>query len=261
MERYPMNKLKTYALMLVLASGSALAAERGRTPLSRSPLVVGAVSHLLLPTSASTPGKFGAFFKTKVSIFNATTYSYTIRAGLSQSGGEVATADIRMAAGQTRTYEDFLFDVFGASGAGAVDLDSQDSRFLFIVNAAVYTDSSNGRYTTSVQFGDEAANIIPSRPGFVVGVSVDEFSRLNVGCASNTSATQTITVQAFDANYVAVGQPFSFQMAPFGWNQYAVNVSLFNGGVRIDTTGNAVCFGVEVDNVSNDGTYQLAVPF
>jgi hypothetical protein len=243
----------------LLAASPCLAASR--RPLGVSPLVTGAVSHLLLPTSASAPGRFGAYYKTKISIFNATNSSYSIRAGLSQSGGEVASASIPIDPGETITYDDFLYDVFGVTGAGAIDLDSGNANDLFIVNAAVYTDSAYGRFTTAVQFGDEASNIIPARPGFVVGISVDEVSRTNIGCASNSSFPQSITFQAFDKDNVALGSPFTFTLAGFGWAQYSLNASLTNGGVRIDASDNAVCFGVEVNDISNDGTYQLAVPF
>jgi hypothetical protein len=256
-----MSKLASAACAALLASTPALSAQRRPLSSSPSPLVVGAVSHLLLPTAASGPGRFGSFYRTKISIFNASTFDYMIRAGLSQGSGEVASSTISIRSGETLTYDDFVFDVFAASGGGAIDLDSGDARFLFIVNAQVYTDSASGRYTTPVQFGDEASNIIPSRPGYVVGVSVDATSRTNIGCASNSSFAQTITFQAFDSANFAVGSPFSFALAGFGWAQYAMNVPLTDGGVRIDATDKAVCFGVEVNNASNDGTYQLAVPF
>jgi hypothetical protein len=253
-------KLTAAGLALVFAAAPATLGA-ARRPLAARPQVVGAVSHLLLPTSVSAPGRFGAFYKTKISIFNATGNTYTIRAGLSQSSGEAASASIPISPGETVTYDDFLFDVFGATGAGAVDLDSGDVNDLFIVNAEVYTDGPCGRFTTPVQFGDAASNIIPSRPGFVVGVSVNSQSRVNIGCASNSANPQTITFQAFDRNDVAIGDPFSFTLAGFGWAQYTVNFAFDDGGVRIDATDQAVCFGVEVSNTSNDGTYQLAVPF
>jgi hypothetical protein len=40
-----------------------------------------------------------------------------------------------------------------------------------------------------------------------------------------------------------------------------VNVPLSNGGIAIEATENAVCYAVEVNNASNDGTFQLAIPF
>jgi len=257
-----------------LASGIAVASEeqqrrplgeesRGsRDPLTgRSSLAVGAVSHLLLPTSANVNGQFGAVFKTKVSIFNAVNASYSIRVGLSTSGGEIAHTFISVSPGQTVTYNNILADLFGYSGGGAIDLDSGNTNYLFIVNSQVYVDTVSGRYTTAVQFADDLGDIVPSRPGFVVGVSINSVRRTNIGCASNSGFDQTVTFQAFDANNFTVGSPFSFNLAAFGWSQYGVNLSLTNGGIRIDATRNAVCYAVEVDNTSNDGTFQLATPF
>lgn len=53
----------------------------------------------------------------------------------------------------------------------------------------------------------------------------------------------------------------TFVLAPFGWNQFAYTGSLTNGGIYVTATQSAVCYAVEVDNTSNDGTYQLATPF
>jgi hypothetical protein len=232
-----------------------------RTPEGVTPLVVGAVSHLLLPTSANVNGQFGAVYKTKVSIFNAVNASYSIRAGLSTSGGEIAHIFIPVAPNQTVTFNNILSDLFGYSGGAAIDLDSGNSGHLFIVNSQVYVDTVSGRYTTAVQFADDLGDIIPSRPGFVVGVSVNSARRTNIGCASNSGYDQTITFRAFDSSYVLVGSPYSFTLAAFGWAQYGVNLSLTNGGIYIEASQNAVCFAIEVDNTSNDGTFQLAVPF
>ena len=233
-----------------------------RTAEGRVPLAVGAVSHLLLPTSANATGRFGAIFKTKVSIFNAVNSSYDIRVGLSDSSGEIAHTFVSLSPGETLTFNNILGDLFGFTGAGAIDLDSGSTAFLFIVNSQVYVDTVAGRYTTAVQFADDLGAITPSRPGFAVGVSNDSLRRLNVGCASNTSVSQTITFQGFDRDNFAVGDPFAFTLVGFGWGQFfAANFSLTNGGVRITTTGNAVCWAVEVDNISNDGTFQLVTPF
>ena len=91
-----MKKLSTGILGILLAAAPLCAAPR--TAAGKAPLVVGAVSHLLLPTAASSPGRFGAFYKTKISIFNATGSSYSIRAGLSQGSGD-STGDTRATSG------------------------------------------------------------------------------------------------------------------------------------------------------------------
>jgi hypothetical protein len=227
----------------------------------RSANAVGAVSHLLLPTSANVPGLYGSYYKTKVSIFNAVGASYSIRAGLSGPDGEITHAFIPIGPGQTVTFNNFDSDVFGVTGAGAIDLDSGDPNHRFVVTAQVYVDTANGRYTTAVQFADDLGIVTPSRPGYIVGVSVNSQRRTNVGCASASSEPQTVTFQAFDASNTSVGGPLSFTLAPFGWSQYAYAGSLTNGGIYVTATQGAVCYAVEVDNVSNDGTFQLATPF
>ena len=232
-----------------------------RSALAPHALAVGAVSHLLLPTSANVNGAYGAVFKTKVSIFNAVDATYQIRIGLSVSGGEIDHRYLTIDPYETVTFPNILQDVFAYYGGGAIDLDSGNDGHVFIVNSQVYVDTVSGRYTTAVQFADDLGAITPSRPGFVVGVSVNGSSRTNIGCASNSAYDQTITFQAYDANGYTNGSPFSFTLSGWGWSQYSYNGSLTNGGILIKATQNAVCYGVEVNNVSNDGTYQLATPY
>jgi hypothetical protein len=226
---------------------------------SKAPLVVGAVSHLLLPTSAYGTGQFGAVFKTKISIANVTGNSYTIRAGFSTQDGEVASRTFTILAYETLTFENFLNDVFQTTGAGAIDFDSLNTSNRFIVNAQVYVDGPNGRFSTAVQSADEAGTIIAGRPGYVVGVSVNGFDRTNFGCASDSASPQTITAQVYGPENESLGS-LTFDMNPYGWNQVGVPIGVTNGILVISSTQRAVCYGVVVDNVSNDGTFQLAVP-
>lgn len=264
------------SLVLGLASGMVSAADstdfprrplgeesRGARAALATPhsLAVGAVSHLLLPTSANANGQFGAVYKTKASIYNAVNATYSIRAGLSVGSGEIAHVYITIGPGQIFTYNNLLSDLFGYYGGGAVDLDSGNANYRFVVNSQVYVDTLSGRYTTAVQFADDLGDIIPSRPGYVIGVSVNSLRRTNIGCASNSPYDQTVTFQAFDANNYAVGNPFPFTLLAWGWAQYSVVLSLTNGGIYVTATQNAVCYAVEVDNTSNDGTFQLATPF
>ena len=224
-------------------------------------LAVGAVSHLLLPTSANVNGAYGAVFKTKVSIFNAVDATYQIRMGLSVADGEIDARSLTIGPFETVTFNNVLQDVFGYYGGGAIDLDSGNTSHVFIVNSQVYVDTASGRYTTAVQFADDLGAVVPARPGFVVGVSINGSSRTNVGCASNSGYDQTITFNAFDRNGYTVGSPFSFILKAWGWGQVSYTGSLTNGGILIRATQNAVCYGVEVNNLSNDGTFQLATPF
>jgi hypothetical protein len=251
-----MKKLMVLASALVL-SAPLLGGEAHVR--SAAPLVVGAVSHLLLPTSAYANGQFGAVFKTRLVVANVTGFSYPIRVGFSTQDGEVAARSFTIDAFETLSWDNFLADVFQTGGAGAIDFDSGNTDYRFIVNAQVYVDGPNGRFSTAVQSADEAGTIVSGRPGYVVGLSVNAFDRTNLGCASDSGFAQTITASVYSASNQFLGS-FSFAMNPFGWNQVPVDIGVTDGIMVISSTQRAVCYGVVVDNVSNDGTFQLAVP-
>ncbi len=251
-----MKKLMILASALILSAPLLAEEARVRSP---GPLVVGAVSHLLLPTSAYGTGQFGAVFKTKISIANVTGSTYAIRAGFSTRDGEVASRTFTIYGYETLTFENFLSDVFGLSGAGAIDFDSGDPAYRFIVAAQVYVDGPNGRFSTAVQSADEAGTLTSGIPGYVVGVSVNGYDRTNLGCASDSAFSQTITADVYGPANESLGS-FSFTLSPFGWEQVGVDIGVTNGTMVVRSSERAVCFGVVVDNVSNDGTFQLAVP-
>ena len=238
-------------------SGPLGAAELPR----RAPAVMGPASHVILPTSANVNGQFGAVFKTRVSIFNSSIYDYSVRAGLRVQSGEIAVQYIFIQAGHTLTFNNFLADVFAFTGGGAIDLDGGDIDNVFLVNAQVYVDTAAGRYSTSVQAADDLSAITPIRTGLVVGVSVNATFRTNVGCASLTSAPQTVTFSVFNSSSRLMAPPFTLQLAGLGWDQVILAMPFTNGWIQVETTGDAVCYAVEVNNASNDGSYQLAAAF
>lgn len=246
------------ALFALLLPAPARAAERRALGVGTAPQVLGASSHVLLPTAAYVNGAFGAVFRTRISITNVTGNSYTIRAGFSGRAGEVASQSFTIFAHETRTFDQFIQTVFGSSGAGAIDLDAGDAANRFLVNAQVYVDTPNGRYTTAVEPADETGTITPDHPGWVVGVSVDNFDRTNVGCASDSAQPQHVIVQVLDPSGNMIGGT-GIDLAPYGWDQVSVNVPVSGGALYLTTDQRAVCYGVVVDNVSNDGTFRLAV--
>ena len=251
-----MKKLFVLASALMFATPLLAAEAHVRSP---APLVVGAVSHVLLPTSAYLNGQYNSVYKTRISISNVTGYAYAIRAGFSKETGEVADRTFTMLAYETRTWDNFLGEVLQTSGAGAIDFDSGDTAYRFIVSAQVYVDGPNGRFSTAVQSADEAGTIVSGRPGYVIGISANGFDRTNFGCASDSPLPQTITGRVYSPSNAFLGE-ISFDMNPWGWMQASVNIGVTNGTMMISSTQRAVCYGVVVDNVSNDGTFQLAVP-
>lgn len=106
--------------LIVLASALVLSAPLlgGEAHVrSAAPLVAGAVSHLLLPTSTYADGRSGAVSRTRLVVAIVTGFSYPIRAGFSTQDGEVAARSFTIGAFETLTRDSSLADAFRASGA------------------------------------------------------------------------------------------------------------------------------------------------
>ena len=103
----------------------------------------------VIPTMANSPGRHGAYYRTKVILSNFDSdLDLTIR--LYGPGGAVAWRHRSIEANYYRTWNNFLEEVFDYQGAGAVEFSGNAP---FTVSAEVYTTSSNGRYTTVVHNG------------------------------------------------------------------------------------------------------------
>ncbi len=246
-----------------LAEGPAL--DRETHPLGlalATPLAV-------IPTSANTPGRFGAYFKTRVVVHNLTSRSYTISALLCGPSGIVSERSISMSPNQYLSYDNFLQDVFNYEGAGAVILLAEISSlnlndpdlignapFKFSVTAEVYSDSPNGRYTTTVVNG--IVPLVDAGPeAYSAGVTAGPDQRVNVGVFNFGDSTTSVQAVVHDSSGMVV-QTIHFTVGAFSWQQKNVSRPVTNGFIswRIDASPDTLPYlwAVSVDNQSNDGT-------
>ena len=75
----------------------------------------------------NTPGFGGATFQTYVALLNPTASSFTVDATLYDTAGTKHNATIALAAGELKTYQNFLAEVFQYTGGGAVTLKAPES--------------------------------------------------------------------------------------------------------------------------------------
>ncbi len=222
----------------------------------------------VIPTAANSPGRFGAYFKTRVVIHNLTTNSYALDAILCGPNGIVAQRSISMSANQYRWYDNFLQDVFDYRGAGAVilagDINSlnldgadlvTDAPYKFSVTAEVYSDSPNGRYTTTVVNG--IVPLVDSGPrAFSAGITVGQDQRVNIGVFNLGVSTVPVQAIVHDSSGF-VTQTIDFSVGTLSWQQKAVTNNVANGYIRWQfdaRDGLPFLWAVSVDNRSNDGT-------
>ena len=228
----------------------------------------------VVPTMANSPGRFGAFFKTKVVIYNPTDFDYSIYITLYGPNGEVETKSLRVDPNTYYTYSNFLEQFFNYSGAGAVKFDSWfdppggSSDFDFSVYAEVYTESPNGRYSTVVVDGEGAEDINLGTSSIVddgrivanAGLTSNADQRINVGLFNDDYSANTYLVVVGDGAGNIV-ETVTMEVPGHSWAQKPITARFEDGVIAwgcVQAYCNAYPWVVTVNNKSNDG--QLAQP-
>jgi hypothetical protein len=205
-----------------------------------------------IPVVANTPG-IGGTFQSYVSILNPTASAYTVTASLYDGAGTKRTAQISLAAGELKTYQNFMDSVFnGLTGAGAVTLQAPDStggthNNRFIISTEVRTSGTHYSMTIPVlEFPGTGSR------AFAPGVTVDSNTRTNVGCFDQSGAANSIKATVLDSTGKLTLGSVTLNLAANGWGQTAIPTIVSNGTIQFDPTDAAVCYASVVDNVTND---------
>jgi hypothetical protein len=207
-----------------------------------------------VPVMANAAG-VGGTFQTYVALLNPTSSSYPITVTLYDAAGQKHTGTITLAAGEQRTYANFLDSLFQYSGAGAVTFESGASlggahNNRFIVNVEARTAAN--RTGTAIPVLDFAGS---SSPSFSPGVTVDSNTRTNIGCFDQSGAANLVTATVLDSTGAQTIGSINLQLAPNGWLQAPVTSFVSGGYVRFAPADSAVCYAVVVDNATNVGRF------
>ena len=211
---------------------------------------------LTVPVMANTTGVSGVVFQTYVSILNPTSSAFSVNVSLYNAAGTKTDAVITLAAGEQKTYANFLDAVFHATGGGAVTFRSDNPANRFIVDAEVWTSGS--RYGTSIPALEFAGS---DSPAFAPGVTVSAASRTNVGCFNQSGAANSITASVRDASGAMTLGSVTLNLAAHAWGQTALSTIVSNGYVEFEPSDTAVCYAVVIDNDTNDGRFISAAEY
>ena len=259
--KYAVKKLiACWGLLMVLglpAFAETPIAERERMEVANA-----LVSAAVIPAAANNPGLFGAHYKTRVVIFNPTEGAVSITATLFDHNGPIGQNEIPVEANRFQVWDNFLGEVFDHSGAGAVSLMAGPGD-LFYMTAEVYTDSPNGRFSTTVVNGIVPVFQPGNEPDFNVGINVNESRRTNIGVwnMNMEDMPSSIEAQVFDASGTMI-QTIGFELKARAWQQKGITAPVDNGLVVWVIKGESqqhYFYAVEVDNQSNDGTLNWSV--
>lgn len=202
-----------------------------------------------VPVVANTTGVGGATFQTSVSLLNPTSSSFVVEATFYDAAGTKHQATISLAAGELKSYPNFLDSVFHITGAGAVTLKSVTGTNRFVVNAEIWTGTTN-RYGTSVPVLEFAGSDSRS---FSAGITVDTNTRTNIGCFNQSDTANFVKATILDSTGDLTLGTVNLPLAANGWGQTSVTTIVSGGQVQFDPQGAAVCYAVVVRNSTNDG--------
>src|SRR3954452_1671506 len=214
-----------------------------------------------IPVVANTPG-IGGTFQSYVALFNPTSSAFSVTATLYDANGTKRTALIPLAAGELKTYSNFLDAVFsGFTGGGAVTFSSPDTsggtrNNRFIVNTEVRTAGT--RYSTAIPVLEFAGS---GSRSFAPGITVDSNTRTNIGCFDQSGAANSVKATILDNTGTQTLGTVTINLAANGWRQTAVSSIVSNGNIPCDPTDSAVCYAVVVDNATNDGRFISAAEY
>jgi hypothetical protein len=214
-----------------------------------------------LPVVANVPGIGGAF-QSYVALFNPTSSAYSVTATLFDAAGTKRTALIPLAAGELKTYTNFLDSVFnGFTGAGAVTFSSPDTsggtrNNRFVVTSEVRTAGT--RYGTTIPVLEFAGS---GSRSFAPGITVDSNTRTNIGCFDQSGAANSVKATILDNTGKQTIGTVTLPLAANGWRQTAVTSIVSGGYVQFDPADSAVCYAVVVDNSTNDGRFISAAEY
>ena len=215
----------------------------------------------VIPAVANAPGRFGAHYKTRVVIFNPTSRDYSIAARLYGTNGLISRKDIAIDSGKYLVWDNFLGEIFDYTGGGAVWLRASGEDDKFYMTAEVYTDSPNGRFSTTVVNGIVPLFLRGKEPEYNPGISVNQNRRTNIGVFNISTDPSSIEAKVHDAFGMLV-QTIGFELKGLTWQQKTISVPVDNGNVRWEINGESEIhyfYAVEVDNASNDGTLNWSV--
>lgn len=241
-----MNRIVRFTLIALIAALPAFA----QRPKSDNTF---ASDQQTVPVVANVTG-IGGRFISYVAIFNPTSSAYAVTASLYDANGTKREAMINLAAGELRTYTNFLADVFQYEGGGAVTFRSPSPANRFIVSSEV----RSGGYSTTVPSLEFAGS---NSRAFSAGVTVGSGSRTNVGCFNQSSAANTVVATVFDRTGTQSIGTVTLNLAPNAWGQTAVPHVVSDGFVRFEPGEAAVCYAVVVANTTNDGRYISATEY
>lgn len=189
----------------------------------------------LVPVSAQTTGAGSSYWRTELTIFNASPFSANVDfVFLPNPGGTPMSRSTVILANRSVTWDNVLRDLFGlTSSTGAIGIQATNPAGTpdLRVSSRTFTTADKGTYG---QFVPDVATSIPAKM-YITGIDSNAQFRTNVGFVNRSDAAVSSNVTLLDSGGGVIATR-SVSFPPKSFQQYALS-SLFSALSAQSKTG------------------------
>jgi len=227
--------------------------------------------YLAFPTSANSAGLYGSFFRTRMVITNVTNTTYDVELSLYNADGLVGRRRLTIGPMESVGSENLLEDVWGYSGAGAVEVDSYirlsngDLDNDLIADMQVYnTGGAGGRFSTHVPALGSLDFLSSTFSNYINNLAKGPNRRINFGCYNRSSSLGGVYVTVFDRQGNRSQRVGPIPLRGYSWMQENISnqdpINYMGMMLKLEPAGGLIyCFAIENDNQSGDGTLMYPI--
>ncbi len=214
----------------------------------------------IVPAGAHSPGGYGSFWKTDLSICNFSSNTGNINIALLKMGEDNSNPqnfDYSTPSNSCTGFLDIIYENFSFVGAGALKISSS---FPLEILSRTYNDSPTGTYGQFIPSIEKNNLLKKNQKRILSFLQKNEYFRTNIGCSSLSENIVDIKLKLYKKDGTYIGEK-EINLQPYGYLQindifssFQINDVSFAFSEIISESENAhyTCYASVVDNKSND---------
>jgi len=217
--------------------------------------------YYIVPASAHSPGAFGSYWKTGLSICNFSSSSQNINLALLKAGQDNSNPQNKNYTIQKDScigFDDILYNEFNYEGAGALKISANADKLK--ISSRTYNDDPSGTYGQFIQGFHQSNLLSKGEVGYLIYLHKINNFRTNIGFSSLSSNSILITLKLYNSNGVKLAEK-NINLLPYGYEQendifgqFGINDISYGYAIVSSTSDGAlyIAYASVVDNNSND---------
>lgn len=216
--------------------------------------------YFLVPAGAHSPGGYGSFWKTDLSICNFSNSKQNFNIALLKAGqnnSNPQSFEISLEKNNCSGFDDIFWNKFSYEGAGALKISSTGGQVQ--IESRTYNDDPQGTYGQYIPYFKKENLLKTSETGYISFLKRDNHFRTNIGFSSLSSNSISIKLEIYSSSGTKIGEKF-IEILPFGFIQlndvlgeFSQNLSYGFATVSSSSSdASYTAYASVVDNKSND---------